>query len=140
MRNVGFPRSRRARRFAIAEVLLPAGDMPLFFEPWVDTIVPFQVLAIGDVAVVGTSFEETTMVGRRIRRVLQPTLAVMGATDIVVASIANSYNMYMATREEYAKQHFEGSFTHFGPWSAAAWLEQTDQLARALSTFTLVGD
>jgi neutral ceramidase len=40
--------------------------------------------------------------------------------------------MYMTTREEYAKQHFEGSFTQFGPWSAAAWLEQTDKLARAL--------
>jgi neutral ceramidase len=124
--------SEMRRCQAEKQVLLPAGDMPLFFEPWVDTIVPFQVLAIGNVGIVGTSFEQTTMVGRRVRKVLQATLGVMGATDVVIASIANSYNMYMTTREEYAKQHFEGSFTHFGPWSAAAWLEQTDRLARAL--------
>lgn len=117
------------------QTVLPVGDVSKFWVddiPWVDTIVPLQVFAVGNVAIVGSSFEQTTMQGRRVREVLGATLAPAGVTDVVVAAIANSYNHYLTTREEYAVQHYEGAFTHFGPWSGAAFLHQTDLLARAL--------
>ena len=44
--------------------------------------------------------------------------------------MANSYSMYLTTREEYAEQHFEGAFTLFGPWSGAATEQELDRLAQ----------
>lgn len=127
------PEVRRCH--AEKQVVLTVGDVSSFWVddvPWVDTIVPFHVVAIGNVALVGSSFEQTTMQGRRIRRVIGATLAPMGVSQVVVSTLTNAYHQYMTTREEYATQNFEGAFTHFGPHSGAAFLEQTDALARAL--------
>jgi neutral ceramidase len=40
--------------------------------------------------------------------------------------------MYLATREEFSAQYFEGSSTLFGPWASAATLQELDQLAADL--------
>jgi len=119
------------------QVLLPVGDVSGFWVnniAWVDTIVPFQIFAIGNLGLVASSFEQTTMSGRRLRNALKPTLAVMGVNDLVVPTIANAYHQYLTTREEYAVQNYEGGFTHFGPWSSAAFIEHADIVARALVT------
>lgn len=117
------------------QVLLPVGDVSGFWInniAWVDTVVPFQIFSIGNLGLVASSFEQTTMAGRRLRNALAPTLAVMGVSDVVVPAIANSYNQYLTTREEYATQNYEGGFTHFGPWTSAAFIQESDRLARAL--------
>ncbi len=119
------------------QVLLPVGDVSGFWVntiPWVDTIVPFQVVALGNVGLVASSFEQTTMAGRRLRNALKPTLAVMGVNEIVIPTIANAYQHYLTTREEYATQNYEGGFTYFGPWTSAAFIEHADIVARALVT------
>jgi neutral ceramidase len=111
-------------------VALPVGgDVE---SAWSDPLVPLQIFTIGQLALVGSSFEITTMVARRLRAQLLATLAPLGVEHVVLAEIANSYNMYVTTREEYALQHFEGTVTHYGPNTAAAYLEQLDELARAL--------
>lgn len=123
------------------QVLLPVGDVSGFWInniAWVDTIAPFQIFALGNVALVSSPFEQTTMAGRRLRHALAPTLAVMGISDVVVPTIANAYLQYMTTREEYATQNYEGGFTHFGPWSSAAFIQESDRLARALVQDTAV--
>jgi neutral ceramidase len=111
-------------------VALPVGGAAE--SAWADTIVPLQIFTLGHVALVGSSFELTTMVARRLRERLLTTLAPMGIREVVIAEIANSYNMYVTTREEYALQHYEGTVTHFGPNTSAAYLEQVDALAAAL--------
>jgi neutral ceramidase len=50
----------------------------------------------------------------------------------VVAGLSNAYAGYVATREEYAAQHYEGASTHFGPWTLAAYQQEFAALAAAL--------
>lgn len=38
--------------------------------------------------------------------------------DVVLVSLANGYNQYLATRAEYALQHYEGASTLYGPGTA----------------------
>lgn len=118
-------------------VLLPVGKVDDFYFPNPDTpfvphIVPIQLLTVGQLAIVATSFELTTMMARRLKATLKDTLAQIGITDIVIGAIANSYGQYMTTREEYAAQHFEGAFNLYGPWSGAALMQENHRLAMNL--------
>jgi neutral ceramidase len=75
------------------QVILHVGDVSGWWVDsvsWVDTIVPLQIFLVGNVALVGSSFEPTTMAGRRLRQRLLQTLAPAGVTDVVIAAIANS--------------------------------------------------
>jgi neutral ceramidase len=72
------------------------------------------------------------MAGRRLRRTVQERLASLGVTEVVIAGLANDYSGYVATREEYARQAYEGASTHFGPWTLAALQQGFDGLAAAL--------
>ena len=66
-----------------------------------------------------TPFEVTTMAGRRLRQTMLTQLESAGVTRVVLVGLANAYAGYMATREEYAQQDYEGASTHFGPWQLA---------------------
>jgi neutral ceramidase len=57
---------------------------------------------------------------------------------VVIAGLANAYAGYVATREEYARQAYEGASTHFGPWTLAALQQELDALARSLREGTPV--
>ena len=59
-------------------------------------------------------------------------LAPAGVTEVIVAGLTNAYSGYVATREEYRKQHYEGASTHFGPWTLAALQQEFDKLAQAM--------
>ncbi len=115
--------------------LLPVGEVDDFWfpnpeVPFIPVNVPIQSFRIGDLVIAGSSFEITTMAGRRAESVLLDTLGPAGVNHIVIGSMVNSYTNYLATREEYAAQHYEGSFTVFGPFSAAAFRQEMDRLAR----------
>ncbi|MCB1165894.1 MAG: neutral/alkaline non-lysosomal ceramidase N-terminal domain-containing protein [Leptospiraceae bacterium] len=121
--------------------LLPVGEVDDFWfpnpqVPFIPVDVPLQIFRIGDLAITGSSFEVTTMVGRRLQATIGPTLENAGVHHVVVASMANSYTNYLATREEYAAQHYEGSFTVFGPFAAAALRQEMDRLATNLASGT----
>jgi neutral ceramidase len=119
-------------------VLLPVGDVAdlPFSNPTtslVPVILPLQIIRIGSLAVAALPFEPTTMAGRRIRALLARSLGPVGVSDVVVAGMANAYGQYMATREEYAMQNFEGAFTFYGPWQLAATTQQIELLARDMA-------
>lgn len=78
-------------------------------------IVPVQVLFIADTAVVGLPFEVTTASGRRIAAAVSHATADAGIDRVVVSSVANEYAGYVATAEEYQRQHYEGGHTLYGP-------------------------
>jgi neutral ceramidase len=99
----------------------------------VPVILPLQIIRIGSVAVAALPFEPTTMAGRRIRALLARSLSPAGISDVVVAGMANAYGQYMATREEYAMQNFEGAFTLYGPWQLAATTQELDRLAQDMA-------
>lgn len=95
--------------------------------------VPFQLLRIGNLAVLGVPFEVTTMSGRRIRKTVLDVLKPVGVDTVVIAGPSNDYLHYLATREEYAAQMYEGSSTYAGPWQLAAVQQESRRLALTMA-------
>lgn len=108
-------------------VLLPTG-----FWGWVNNEQPVQLMRIGNLGLIAIPGEPTTMVGRRIRNAVDKELADIGVDTLVVAGLANNYSGYVATREEYALQHYEGASTSFGPYQANALQQEYTYLAQAM--------
>lgn len=109
-------------------ILLPTGHLG-----WVPTKVPVQLLRVGSLAIVGVPGEPTTMSGRRLEATVKERLAGSGVDTVVVAGLANSYTGYVATREEFAAQHYEGASTEFGPNTLAAYRQEYSELASAMA-------
>ena len=91
---------------------------PLFIKtgykkhPWTPVKLPFQVMKLDDVALVGLPFEVTTVAAHRIKNLVKAKLNV---GLVLVNSLANSYAGYLTTKEEYNLQHYEAASNHFGP-------------------------
>ncbi len=102
--------------------------------PWSPNVLPVQILRLGNLALVGVPFEMTTMAGRRLRQTVAERLAPAGVEEVVIAGLANAYSGYLATREEYARQDYEGASTHFGPWTLAALQQEAARVADTLRT------
>jgi neutral ceramidase len=111
-------------------IVLEMGSMKPF--PWSPEVLPLQLVTVGNLALVAVPFELTTMAGRRLRETVRAQLAPAGVTEVVIAGLSNAYSGYVATREEYAKQEYEGASTHFGPWTLAALQQEFGVLARSL--------
>jgi neutral ceramidase len=109
----------------ILELLGPS----LNFETPVE---PFQILRVGNLAILGLPWEVTTMSGRRLRRLMLEALAPAGVDTVIVAGLVNDYTHYLTTRAEYASQQYEGASTVYGPWSLAAVQQETRRLALSM--------
>ncbi len=92
-------------------------------------ILPFQLLRIGNLAIIALPWEITTMAGRRIRDTVLNELKHDGVDYVVINGLANDYVSYLTTREEYALQMYEGASNQFGPWSLAAVQQEMRRLA-----------
>ena len=103
-------------------------------QPLLGTIVPVQLMRIGDLCVVGLPGEITTIAGYRLEQDLLKTLAPQGVRHVVIASYANAYIGYVTTPEEYAAQTYEGGHTLFGPWELPAFITAFRELAPHLSS------
>ncbi len=95
-------------------------------------VLPFQIIRIGNFAVLGLPWEVTTMSARRIRKNLLDILTPIGIDTLVVASHVNEYVNYLTTREEYSSQQYEGASTVYGPWTLAAVQQESRKLALTL--------
>ena len=78
------------------------------------------------------------MAGRRLNNTVATKLQGSGIDHVVLAGYANEYTQYVATKEEYDQQHYEGASTLFGPYTLQAYQQEYGQLAQALSTSTPV--
>lgn len=78
-------------------------------------VLPLQVLRIGDATLVGLPFELTVETGRRIAAEVAGLGGAASADHVVVSSVVNEYSGYIATAEEYGRQHYEGGHTLYGP-------------------------
>ncbi|MGI5861247.1 MAG: neutral/alkaline ceramidase [Myxococcales bacterium] len=113
-------------------IIFKAGEQRPF--PWSPEVLPFQIVRIGNLALVGLPFEVTTMASRRLRQTALAHLAEAGIDRLIVVGPVNAYASYLTTREEYAAQNYEGASTHFGPWTLAAAQQQIATLAEALAS------
>lgn len=95
---------------------------------WSPTKLPLQLLVIGQLAIAAVPFELTTVTGRRLRTLLKVSLGPR-VREVVIAGLSNDYAGYIATKEEYDRQQYEGASTQFGPWTEAALRQEFSALA-----------
>lgn len=111
-------------------MLLPTGFAKP--SPWTAQVAPFQLVRLGELAIIAAPFEITTMAGRRLKESVLAALAPSGVRYVVLSGLSNEYLHYVTTREEYAKQAYEGGSTLFGPWSLEAYTEIFQGLAQEI--------
>ncbi len=102
--------------------------------PWTPEVLPIHVVRIGQLALIGVPAEFTTVSGRRLRATVENELKSAGVNYFVLAGYANAYAGYVATREEYQLQMYEGASTHFGEWTLNAYQQEFATVAAALRT------
>lgn len=107
-------------------VLLDVGEMSVPY-PWTPNIVDIQMLRVGQLVIIVAPGEATTMSGRRWREaVAEEATSFLDEEPIVVlGGPANTYGHYIATREEYEIQRYEGASTLYGPHTLDAYIHLT---------------
>lgn len=108
-------------------ILLDVGavDQPY---AWTPNIVDIQVLRVGQLMIIVSPGEATTMSGRRWKEaVADASTDELSISDplVVLGGPANSYTHYIATKEEYGVQRYEGGSTLYGPNTLAAYINLT---------------
>ncbi|KOC11740.1 hypothetical protein AFLA70_566g000591 [Aspergillus flavus AF70] len=92
---------------------------------WAPDIVDVQALRLGQLLVIVSPSEITTMSGRRWKATIAGAAqSVLSISDpiVVLASPADSYAHYVTTEEEYTVQRYEGASTLYGPNQLAAYV------------------
>ncbi|KAH8696415.1 putative neutral/alkaline nonlysosomal ceramidase [Talaromyces proteolyticus] len=108
---------------------------------WAPDIVDVQGLRIGQLIIIVSPSEVTTMSGRRWKgAVSQAAQKLLSLSDpiVVLGSPANSYSHYVTTEEEYNVQRYEGASTIFGPNQLAAYVNLSLTYLPYLDTATQV--
>ncbi|PYH71478.1 neutral/alkaline ceramidase [Aspergillus vadensis CBS 113365] len=109
------------------QVLLDVGPITQPYA-WTPNIVDIQVLRVGQLFIVISTSEATTMSGRRWKEAIGSSAKeVLGVADplVVLGAPSNSYAHYVATEEEYGVQRYEGASTLYGPNTLAAYINLT---------------
>ncbi|CAK7264621.1 hypothetical protein SEPCBS119000_001091 [Sporothrix epigloea] len=110
-------------------ILLDVGEMSKPYD-WSPNIVDMQALRVGQLIIIVSPSEATTMSGRRWRNAVHDEAAatfLKGSVDpvVVLGGPANVYAHYCATPEEYGIQRYEAASTLYGPWQLPAYINLT---------------
>ncbi|KAL1907892.1 hypothetical protein Sste5344_006315 [Sporothrix stenoceras] len=116
-------------------ILLDVGELSTPYQ-WTPNVVDIQVFRAGQLVIVISPGEASTMAGRRWKGAVAlayPTLdgGASGQTAkpekpiVVLGGPANSYTHYITTEEEYAIQRYEGASTLYGPHTLSAYINVT---------------
>lgn len=112
-------------------ILLDVGEV---FRPyhWTPNVVDVQVFRVGQVVIIVSPGEASTMAGRRWKDAVgSESLALFGEEGpaltpvVVLGGPANSYTHYITTEEEYSIQRYEGASTLYGPHTLSAYINVT---------------
>ncbi|KAG6693140.1 neutral ceramidase 2-like [Carya illinoinensis] len=118
-------------------ILLDTGEMKAPYD-WAPSILPVQILRIGQLVILSVPGEFTTMAGRRLRDAVKTVLTSGGSGEfdnnvhIVISGLTNTYSQYVTTFEEYQEQRYEGASTLYGPHTLDAYCQEFKKLAAAL--------
>ncbi|RYN21071.1 Neutral ceramidase [Alternaria arborescens] len=108
-------------------VLLNVGQANIPY-PWSPNIVDIQVLRVGQLVIIVSPGEATTMSGRRWREAVHNYIVssnIASSPIVVLGGPANSYTHYIATEEEYGIQRYEGASTLYGQHTLNAYINST---------------
>lgn len=115
-------------------ILLDVGEIERPYL-WTPNIVDIQLLRIGQLAIIVSPGEATTMAGRRWKVAIAASASSISSTTdvdespiVVLGGPANSYTHYIATEEEYHIQRYEGASTLYGPHTLNAYINATTSL------------
>lgn len=110
-------------------ILLATGEIS-FPYLWQPKVVDIGMIRIGSFNILAVPGEFTTMSGRRLRDRVD---AIFGRDNLpstsVVAGLCNTYSDYIATKEEYGAQRYEGASTIFGPNTLEAYIQNFEEVA-----------
>lgn len=100
-------------------------------QPFIQEIVPVQLLRIGRLYLISIPGEPTIVSGLRLRRTVA---SIVGADldDVLCMGYCNAYIHYVTTPEEYLEQRYEGGSTLFGRWELPALMQTVAGLAEAM--------
>ncbi|KAL8115320.1 neutral ceramidase 2-like [Apium graveolens] len=124
-------------------ILLDTGEMKQPYD-WAPSILPIQMIRIGQLVILSVPGEFTTMAGRRLRDAVKSVLTSGGTKEfnsnihVVIAGLTNTYSQYVTTSEEYQIQRYEGASTLYGPHTLSAYIQEFKKLAKALISGTPV--
>ncbi|KAI9730645.1 MAG: hypothetical protein M1818_008127 [Claussenomyces sp. TS43310] len=112
-------------------ILLDVGEITRPYL-WTPNIVDVQVLRVGQLVIIVSPGEATTMAGRRWKSAVHASAAsslLSGSSKadpiVVLGGPANSYTHYISTTEEYGIQRYEGASTLYGPYTLDAYINLT---------------
>ncbi|KAF9882182.1 neutral/alkaline non-lysosomal ceramidase [Colletotrichum karsti] len=111
-------------------ILLDVGEV---FNPyqWTPNIVDIQAFRVGQLVIIVSPGEASTMAGRRWKDAVRDEAESLfgGETEVkpivVIGGPANSYTHYITTQQEYAIQRYEGASTLYGPYTLDAYINRT---------------
>lgn len=96
----------------------------------VPTVLPLQIIRIGQIAIVCCPGEFTTMAGARVMATAKEELQAQGIEEVLICTYCNDYMGYVTTQEEYQEQAYEGGHTIYGQWTLAAFQTRFAELAQ----------
>lgn len=130
--------------FPFATIPLPSVTDPLVRElkkqarsgalnksAMVPSVLPLQIVRLGNITLTCAPGEFTTVAGRRLLSVIEQTLGTDNQQHII-CTYSNDYMGYVTTFEEYQEQMYEGGHTVYGQWTLAAFQTCYRELAKAL--------
>ncbi len=98
----------------------------------VPTVLPLQIILLGQIALICCPGEFTTTAGRRLLETVAQRLQPRGIEQVLICTYCNDYMGYVTTNEEYQEQAYEGGHTVFGQWTLAAFQTRFALLADEL--------
>ncbi|KAH8671258.1 Neutral/alkaline nonlysosomal ceramidase [Xylariales sp. PMI_506] len=120
-------------------ILLDVGEMTSPYM-WTPNVVDIQVFRVGQLVMIISPGEASTMAGRRWKEAVGNQITVSLADEVsstapivVLGGPANSYTHYITTEEEYGIQRYEGASTLYGPHTLASYINVTLSLIPYLS-------
>ncbi|MCJ1352591.1 MAG: hypothetical protein MMC33_002575 [Icmadophila ericetorum] len=125
-------------------ILLDVGEIENPYL-WTPNIVDIQLLRVGQLLLIISPGEASTMAGRRWKESLSSAaLSTSLVSDtgidqepiVVLGGPANSYTHYITTEEEYDIQRYEGASTLYGPNTLNAYINLTLTYLPYLSSST----
>ncbi|KAK0638743.1 Neutral/alkaline nonlysosomal ceramidase [Cercophora newfieldiana] len=132
------PTDKQKACHAPKPILMDVGEMYTPYQ-WTPNIVDVQVFRAGQLVIIVSPGEATTMAGRRWKEAVHSASTILfqqevnSAMDpstvpppvVVIGGPANSYTHYITTEEEYGIQRYEGASTLYGPHTLDAYINVT---------------
>lgn len=95
----------------------------------IPTVLPLQIVIVGQMAIVCCPGEFTTTAGKRLRDIVDGILHGRDIRHTLICTYCNDYMGYVTTPEEYREQAYEGGHTVFGQWTLPAFQTRFSRLA-----------